>query len=465
MLERASPESQGIDPRAIESWLNAVAGDELHSLVLMRHGKVVAEGAWSPFALPVPHQMWSLSKSFTSTAMGMAVGEGRLKLTDRVVSFFPDHLPPEVSENLAAMTVRDLLIMGTGHETEPPHGGPVANGADWRSSFLAHPVPYVPGTHFLYNSSATYMVSAILHQLTGQRLLDYLTPRLFAPLGIEGATWLQDPNGIDAGGWGLFVRTEDIARFAQFCLQRGEWAGQTLVSVDWIDEATASQIDNSPERDGDWAQGYGYQFWRCRPSGVYRGDGAFGQYAVVMPEQDAVLAITGAVLDMGAILEATWTHLLPAMGPSPLPASSAGPALASRLDHLALTVPTHTKPAPMDGRREFRFGENEDQLVAMEFTWAADRDHVVWRRGNDVWEFAIGHGEWASSTCFDSQVVAVGGWTAPDRYEFRLRWLTWGSGEDVTVQVNDDASIAVRRVRRGSFGPSEAEALTACPVS
>ncbi|MBW7461807.1 serine hydrolase, partial [Paenibacillus sepulcri] len=152
---------------------------------------------------------------------------------------------------------------------------------------LAAPVEHEPGTHFVYNSGATYMLSAILQKVTGQTLLEYLQPRLIEPLGIKGAAWDVCPRGINVGGWGLNVTTEDIARFGQLYLQKGMWNGQRLLTEEWIAEATSSQISNGDGGVNDWAQGYGYQFWRCR-HGVYRGDGAFGQFCIVMPEQDAV---------------------------------------------------------------------------------------------------------------------------------------------------------------------------------
>jgi Beta-lactamase len=273
---------------------------------------VIAESWWHPYSADKRHMLFSLSKSFTATAIGLAVGEGRLSLDDKVLSFFPEKVPATVSENLAAMRVHDLLTMSTGHTVEPM-SGLRAETNDWVSSFLTADVPHAPGTHFLYNSLATYMLSAILHKLTGERLLDYLTPRLFVPLGITGPTWEQCPLGIDTGGWGLSVRTEDIAKFGQLYLSDGLWNGTRLLPDGWVANATNKHIANGDNPDSDWAQGYGFQLWRCR-HGAYRGDGAFGQYCVVFPEQDAVLAITSGVKDMQTVLSHAWAYLLPAFG-------------------------------------------------------------------------------------------------------------------------------------------------------
>ncbi|MBC7808885.1 MAG: serine hydrolase, partial [Akkermansiaceae bacterium] len=299
-LSRSTPEAQGIASSAIGAFLDAVVrdGQELHSVMILRRGAVVAEGWWSPYGPEHPHMLYSLSKSFTATAAGLAIAEGKLSLDDRVVSFFPDDVPSEISANLAAMRVRDLLSMSSGHNEEPPiRHNPTEN---WARAFLAHPVTHEPGTHFVYSSSATYMISAIVQKTTGQDLLEYLGPRLFAPLGIVDPTWERCPRGIPVGGWGLSIRTEDIAAFGELYRNDGVWNGERLLPAGWVATATAKHVSNGNDPGNDWNQGYGFQFWRCR-HGAYRGDGAFGQYCVVLPEQEAVVAITSRVNDMGAV--------------------------------------------------------------------------------------------------------------------------------------------------------------------
>src|SRR5215475_4367077 len=182
-LPRSRPEPQGISSSAILAFIQAADKDidALHSFMLIRHGHVVAEGWWAPYAAETPHMLFSLSKSFTSTAVGLAAAEGKLSIDDPVLKFFPDEAPAEPSANLKAMRLRDLLRMSTGHQTEPAR----RPDEPWAKTFLAQPVPFKPGTHFLYNTSATYMQSAIVQKATGQTVLDYLKPRLFEPLGIE----------------------------------------------------------------------------------------------------------------------------------------------------------------------------------------------------------------------------------------------------------------------------------------
>lgn len=319
-LPRSTPEAQGISSAAVRGYLEAAdkGVKTMHSFMLVRHGHVVAEAWWKPESPDKPHQMWSLSKSFTSTAVGLAVEEGKVKLDDPVLKFFPEEAPADPSANLKAMTVKDLLTMTTGHEKEAKF----TPDTPWVKTFLAQPVPHAPGSHFLYNTPGTHMLSAIVRKTTGETVLDYLKPRLFAPLGIENPEWGTSPQGNTLGGWGLLVRTEDIAKFGQLYLQKGQWNGRQLIPAAWVEQATAKQVPNdagkpSPETS-DWAQGYGFQFWQCR-HGAFRGDGKDGQFCIVLPEQDAVVAITALTGDMQKELNFVWDHLLPAFQPAALP--------------------------------------------------------------------------------------------------------------------------------------------------
>jgi len=317
-LPRTSPEEQGISSAAIREFIEVADRDvnKIDSLMILRHGSVVTEVWWPPHTATTPHIMHSLSKSFTSTAIGLAAAEGKLNINDDVLSYFPEDAPTEPSANLKAMRIRDLLTMSTGQESEPHHAK--SDGIPWTKFFLSHPVPYEPGTHFLYNSAATYMLSAIIQKVSGQTLLDYLGPRLFEPLGIMNASWGTSPQGITLGGWGLWVCTGDIANFGQMLLQKGLWNGKQIVPAAWIEEATSKQVSNGTEPDNDWHQGYGYQFWQCR-HGAIRGDGMDGQFCILMPEQDTVVAITSETKDMGAELALVWKYLLPAMQHGTLP--------------------------------------------------------------------------------------------------------------------------------------------------
>lgn len=312
-LPRSVPAAQGVDPGSLAAFVDALAAvPGLHSVMVLRHGHVVAEGWVHPYEPHGLHELFSLSKSFTSTAVGLAAGEGLLSVDDLLLDHLADQAPAGLDPRWGRVRLRHLLTMTAGHDVDP--SDPVFSSPGWVPAFFAQPLAHEPGTHFVYSTAATYVLSAVVQKITGQRVLDYLRPRLLEPLGVEGATWEQSPQGIDTGGFGLSLRTRDIAAFGQMLLQDGLWQGRRLLPEGWVGEATRAQAPNGdPASDNDWAQGYGYQFWRCR-HGAFRGDGAFGQFCVVLPEQDAVVAITSGSPDMAAQLATVWTHLLPALG-------------------------------------------------------------------------------------------------------------------------------------------------------
>lgn len=323
-LPRSTPETENVSSQSIINFLDAVeASDvELHSFMYLRNGKVIAEGWWDPFSSDLKHMLYSTSKSFTSTAIGLAVSEGLLTVDDQVISFFPDELPDSISDNLESMRVSDLLSMTAGQDPEPTFRKFNRDG-HWAAAFLEYPVKNEPGSIFLYNSAATYMLSAIITKVTGQTVLEYLTPRLFDPLEIVGMDWEADPDGISTGGWGLRLKTEDMAKFGQLYLQEGKWNGEQVLDPSWVKEATTMKILQSPEVDeenrakSDWLQGYCYKFWRSRHNS-YRADGAFGQFILVLPEKDVVIAITANARDMQKELNLVWDHLLPGMMDGPV---------------------------------------------------------------------------------------------------------------------------------------------------
>jgi CubicO group peptidase (beta-lactamase class C family) len=426
-LPRSSPEEQGVPSAAVLAFVEAADRiDSMNSFMLLRRGHVVAEGWWAPYEAGSPHSLYSLSKSFTSTAVGIAIAEGKFSLDDEVLKFFPDEAPAEPSRNLKAMRVRDLLRMNTGHQTEPPRTA----DRPWAKSFLAHPVPFKPGTHFLYNTSATYMLSAIVQKATGQTLLDYLRPRLFEPLGIERPTWEASPQGISAGGYGLSVRTEDIAKFGQLYLQKGKWGDKQLVPASWVEAATTLQTSNGSSPNSDWDQGYCYQFWRCR-HGAYRGDGAFGQFCVVLPEQDAVVAITSGVRDMQAVLNLVWDKLLPALRSSSLAADERSrEKLQRRLKSLALRPQEGSASAPskalVSGKKyELPSNSRKLELLALEPGGEGGATTLVTRFNGTEQRILCGRGAWqkgraAWGTLATQPVAASGAWTGDDTFTARL---------------------------------------------
>jgi CubicO group peptidase (beta-lactamase class C family) len=423
-LPRSSPEAQGVSSPGVRVFVEAADKDidSLHSFMLVRHGHVVAEGWWAPYAAETPHMLFSLSKSFTSTGVGLAAAEGKLSVDDPVLKFFPDDAPAEPSANLKAMRLTDLLRMNTGHQTEPARKA----SEPWAKTFLAHPVQFKPGTHFLYNTSATYMLSGAVQKATGETLLDYLKPRLFEPLGIAKPTWEASPQGISAGGYGLSVRTEDIAKFGQLYLQKGKWNGKQLVPEAWVEAATARQTSNGSNPKSDWDQGYGYQFWRCR-HGAYRGDGAFGQYCIVLPEQDAVIAITSGVRDMQAVLNLIWDKLLPAMKAAPLPADEdAARKLADTLKKLTIRLPEAKGTPPKVAGKKYAFPANDGKLESVTLETGKDGAMtLVARVGGAERRIDCGAGTWhkgrtAWGRLPEQPTAAVGAWTADDTFTAKV---------------------------------------------
>jgi CubicO group peptidase (beta-lactamase class C family) len=433
-LPRSTPEKQGISSAAILDFVESADRqiDTLHSFMLVRHGNVVAEGWWSPCHPQVPHSMFSLSKSFTSTAVGLAIAEGKLSLDDSVLKFFPEDAPANPSDNLKAMLVRDLLIMSAGHNSNDLAQFSFDAKEVLTREFLALPVEHKPGTFFLYNTPGSYMLSAMVQKATGQTVLDYLTPRLFEPLGIAHPTWDDSPQGISKGGVGLNIRTEDIARFGQLYLQKGKWQGKQLVPADWVAAATSRQTSNGSNPASDWEQGYGYQFWRCR-HGLFRGDGRFGQFCIVMPEQDAVVAITSATGDMAGVMNLVWDKLLAAMQPKPLHADPDGDgrlrqALGNLQLHLQEGSASPGAAASCSGRR-YLFPTNDQNIeaAALEFSDANAPVVLTLRCDGADYRLPCGRGRWAKSDLryakWPQQPVATSGaWTADGTYTARI-WL------------------------------------------
>ncbi len=475
-LPRSAPEAQGVASGGLLDFLNAVEKEKLnlHSVMVLKHGHVVAEGWWAPYAADLRHTLYSLSKSFTSSAVGLAVAEGKLTVEDKVVSFFPDELPATVSPNLAAMRVKDLLTMNTGHTPDTTPALYEHPESTWVRTFLSLPVEHAPGTFFTYNSGATFMLSAIVQKRTGQTVLDYLRPRLLDPLGIVGADWETNPQGIDTGGWGLRVRTEDIAKFGQLYLQKGVWQGKRLLPESWVADATKAQVPSQvawgsrPKADNDWLQGYGYQFWRCRHD-AFRGDGAFGQYCVVMPNDDAVVAITAESANLPGILDAVWQHVLPALRGEGLTGSNPI-ALRQKLASLAVPVqpgqPTSTLAAQVSGK-SYAVADNALGVTACTFGFGPKTGEIKLRDATGERRVTGGLGRWVDGkttlpfgplkiraeqedALTSRRVAASGAWTDPNTFVMTWRFIETAHYDTLTcrfdgpsVQLQFRSSLAI----------------------
>ncbi len=462
-LPRSTPEAQGIASEAIHGFLAEAEKSiqALHSVMIVRRGQVVAEGWWAPYAASERHQMFSLSKSFTSTAVGFAVSEGKLTIHDTVLSFFPDLAPAKPSANLKAMRVRDLLTMSTGQHNEDIQNFPYRGDENVVKKFLELPVAHKPGTFFVYNSPASYMLSAIVQKVTGQSVLDYLQPRLFEPLGIERPTWEASKQGVSLGGFGLSVRTEDIAKFGLLYLQRGKWQGRQVLPEAWVEQATARWMSNGSNPESDWEQGYGFQFWRCR-HGIVRGDGARGQFCIIMPELDAVVAITAGTGNLQNVLNVVWAKLLPALQAAqaagqPLKADAeAQDKLQRRLAGLSLPRPKALDAMPelaakVAGAR-FVFPTNSPKHEMMSLSPVVARGRateVHWRvDGADVRAVVSSDG-WTRVERGDPEaaVALSGAWTSADT--FTLEAVFFRTPNTLRLELNfaaDGGQVSVKTV-------------------
>ena len=313
LFERVSPESVGIRSEDIREFLKEAykAGIQLHSFMLIRHGKVAAEGWYKPYSPDARHIIYSFSKTFTQTAIGFAVQEGILSLDEKLVDLFPDELPEVISENLALADIESLLTMSCGHEAEPTTTDIEERGGNWVKAFFEQEFRFPPHTMFQYNTCGTDLLCLILYKKTGLTLTQFLTPRLFEPLGIRDVycSTMGDRvvrpdapySDVEAGGWGYHMRTEDLARFIWFLEQRGVWEGRRLLDEAWFDRAFSRQIETDNEvylpQTYHWKLGYCYQCW-CNPyAGSWRADGLYGQYGYVLPHKDAVMIMTAAAVN------------------------------------------------------------------------------------------------------------------------------------------------------------------------
>lgn len=313
-FERCLPEEVGIPSEAIDAFLDELENGgftQMHGLMIMRHGKVCAEGWWAPFAPGLHHCDHSLSKTYTATAIGLAEYQGLLKLSDRVCDILPDKMPAQMSDRLSRLTVRDLLVMGDGSEEEE-----TTYPADWLERYFARPITHEPGTFWRYNSHTTAVLSAIIERLTGGSMLDYLAKNLFDLIGIDAQNVMcrRGADGTCLGGMGMFTTTEDNLRLMKLYLNGGVWNGVRLLSETFVHDATTERMDTWPAHAHtpyiyDNCVGYGYQIWMCRPEGSYRADGAFGQFSVVVPSLDLIVSINEAGF-LGELMGHADLHLL-----------------------------------------------------------------------------------------------------------------------------------------------------------
>ena len=380
--------------------------------MMLRHGNIFAEGSFRPYKEEELHTLFSFSKSFTSTAVGFAVQDGLLSLEDHVMDFFPDQDPEKLGKRMKEMKVFHLLTMNTGH-TDPMDWMFDRTDLDWCSCFLESEPEKDPGSFFLYNNRATYMLSAIVCKVTGRSMFEYLKEKLFDPLRFRQDIWWEtSPQGYEGGAYGLNLPLEDMAKFGIFLMNQGSYEGKRLLNAKWFQEAVKPWSDTSDRWGGEYEYGYGYQFWMCSVPGIYRADGAFGQFCVVAPEYDLILITNSAEPDLGRILEAFWHNILPAakQGQKNTEETSGSneewhlmqDTLEKRI--LELEVNTSWKNSPpsetnrcyqgnLDGR-EFILEDNMYNLRSISFMKSGNDCRISLKNGENTDTFIVSAAQW-----------------------------------------------------------------------
>lgn len=419
---------------------------DIHHVMVMQHGEVIAEMHPAPFRANDKHTLYSASKTFVSMAVGIAADEGLLHLTDKVISFFPDKVPDNISGNLAAMTVRDLLTMTSGIEPDKKMRD---TSTDWVKDWLAKNVADKPGTRFQYDSMCSFMLSAIVQRVSGRTLLDYLNEKLLNPMGCHEVDWEMSPDGINTGGWGMRADTETMAKLGQLLLNKGNWKGPQLVSAEYVEEACSRQnnggaVISVPPTDNN--QGYGYQVWRCKWPGSYRASGAYGQVTVVVPEYDLVVVIMGMTVLGHTELACIWNQLLSGIYSGPVKHEpDLEKALKKRCEEASLHKP--------EGERSSNDKKVTNRRLIMEnnaygVLWAqVDGDTLRWQCADKPVETVpMGFQEWRYSEMkgyppytitalnrmqdlkHDFVAGAAYAWTSPTTIEIRIHYVNWISG-------------------------------------
>ena len=449
-LPRSTPAAEGISTQAVINLMDslmALPECDIHHVMVLRHGKVVAELHPAPFRAEDSHTLYSASKTFTSLAVGCAIDENLLRLDDRVMTFFPDKRTNRVSNNMADMTMRDLLMMASGVK---PDWTMRNNSMDWVKDWLAKPVDDKPGSLFQYDSMCTFMLSAIVQRVTGYTMLEYLQKKLFDPMHITMADWETSPDGINTGGWGLRVQAETMAKLGLLLLNEGNWNGEQLVSADYVKAACSRLIDGGaketvPATDGN--QGYGYQVWQSKWPGSYRADGAMGQYTVVVPQEDLVVVILGMKLYGHEELACIWNQLMPGLKDVPLQPEK---KLQKRLENLCasakLTLPqgkSSSKNTDAFMGRQLLLDANRFKLRSIEVDRnmltidSEDGTQETLAMGYRTWNYSpmTGYPYYSINSINRMQGFAHGftaaaayAWTSPKTLEVRVHYVDWISG-------------------------------------
>ncbi|WP_328998164.1 beta-lactamase family protein [Kribbella sp. NBC_00709] len=442
LLPRSTPAASGISSRAIAALLDELDAQsiECHSIMVVHRGHLVAEGWWAPYSAERPHLLYSLTKSFTSIAVGLAIADGLLSLDDKVVDVLPDHIPDGMPEQGRRLTVHHLLSMTAGHGKDSLEEAWQLEPDDLVKGFLRVPFPAVEGTQHDYDNSTTFVLARMLERVTGRGLPEFLDERLFGPMGIEGAEWDRVASGAAFGFHGLHLTTEAVAAFWELLLRRGRWGDQQLVPRDWVELATSKQVDTRPlpdwTRNPDFLCGYGYQIWMSRHG--YHGNGAYGQHCVVVPSHDLVVVVTAAIDEGTALPGLLWDYLLP--GIDDPGTTRDDELLADRLRQLSI-APVPGSAAPDRSAKATLDASVEGSALPDGTSVTVDPVDGGWllQLGSSL-TIEAGHDDWRESSPLGRPVVARGAWQA-DKFVADLYVIT--TPHRVRLEVDGDTATAV----------------------
>jgi len=439
-LPRSTPEEQGVSSKAVHTYfdsLMALPNTEIHGVMVMRHGKVIGEFYPEPFKAEYQHTMYSCSKTFVSAAIGLAIAENRLSLNDRVAPFFAEYLPDTISDNLAAMTIHDLLIMGSGIT---PSGRLRVENGEWIKNYLGKHVKE-PSAAFEYDSMCTYLLAAILQKVMGVNVLEYLQVKLFNEMNITQADWEISAEGYITGGWGMHIQCETMAKFGQLLLNKGEWNGKQLLTESWVEQMLTGHVKFR-------GRGYGYQLWLCEYPNTYRCDGAFGQYILLMPDQDMVVAITECTMGSGVPQRRlVWDLIFPTLTDSPKKATSEYSKLVKAQKGYKFPVIKGSATSPISSSvigKRMVLADNRLGWSTIEFTTVGGELKLrVYTTDNDCYDVVCGNGEWIT-TWIDANppysvryynryngldgkfaVAASYGWVDKSKLDVKLHYVNW----------------------------------------
>ncbi|WP_344838120.1 serine hydrolase domain-containing protein [Kribbella ginsengisoli] len=441
LLPRSTPAASGMSSRAVGALLDQLEARsvECHSLMVVHRGHIVAEGWWAPYSAERVHLLYSLTKSFTSVAVGLAITDGLLSLDDLVVDVLPDHVPADVSEQGRRITVHHLLSMTAGHDPDSLDEAWRLEPGDLTKGFLRVPFADAEGTRHTYDNSTTYILARMVERVTGRGLPEFLDERVFQPMGIEGAEWDRVASGAAFGFHGLHLTTEAIAAFGELLLRGGVWRDQQLAPREWLELATRAHIETLPlpnwSPNPDFQRGYGYQFWISRHG--YHGHGSYGQYCVVVPSHELVIVLTGAVDPTDVLPGLFWDYLLPALGNPDSPQDDE--LLADRLRGLSFT-PVPGSAHPSSSTRATIDASAENSALPDGTAVAIEPVTGGWllQLGPSL-KLSVGHSEWRESSPLGRPVVATGAWQG-DTFIADLYVIT--TPHRVRLEVNASRAVA-----------------------